>query len=1438
MAQDDYYVDPRFAPNLGFKELKPTPEVPAEEPQETGWLEGFKTHIAQHNWLVNAPIAASNALDTISELTKEGAGYDFNPLQDKYLNLVSPEHYSALATAATEGEVFRRVAMIQREVENREILKTAPITSVLAGGFADVATSPWLWLPVGTGLTSAKWGTEILQSAGRTALSFGVAEAINETILQKSQMTRSTQESVTNVGMATFMGGLFGGAGGIYRSAELPFYKKMVSETLGGKIVKLKLNKNFEVEGLNIYNDSAGAMRVELIDMPGSRLLGWGKEGKLRPARPIIWALGKWARNPVILGLSSKSPTVVWFTSKTYEHNMDVVKNAVMGKNVEQSIQTRLREWEAKGILASVKMNRFYAEYLGLDPSQTMRNIAKRTFKDFPDKLNFPDFQREIMIAMTSGEPVADGIMNKAAKELYSEFYEPITKELQALEILAPDIQPKMAVQYINRLYDQAYMIQNPVKVKEFLRAEFTKTNEKIMAETQERSVLQEQIEQMTGLIDEAVDKEAAAPFIEQRKLLRNQVKDINDAIKEKVLKGEYDPDMLVGDYGMSHAEIEELKALKEPSEVMDAQIKVLQSDLQKMGTLKNLKTFLNDEITGVSSGAISEVAASVEKFGVNKTLKAVKQYRSSIIAAEKEINKQSSSLRAKIKEQNDLIKDLQMQKADKKLHIKSLEGKLAQLPKNEKKQARSLKTEIASEVKNLESIPGLIKEAQALKKPLETEIAGIKDARELVNVSKESAGEALPFIEKAIKNLSAKELEQQINMIEKGIRKINREGLKIGRIQRNQIRRDIKELKAKKADYEAELELKMESKEGGLLAIDEKLYYQDKTGKFRLKDIDYGTIRLRQLLDESELLMAAEDTYKTLTSQTEEQLLQALMDSAKLGSSGNNPFMPRSLMISDKSLYQNKLLSSDFASTVRTFSLRMGRLIEMKKMLGSHGFNDATDTPLKWLAYKIDQDYTAFSRQLESMQKAEIAGKTGKELEALEKKHQGQNAKLNADLERDQKIVAITYQRITGTVPRSRKELLKMARISNNYSYATQLGALALLISQDLVSPIFNHGAVKWIKGGVIPFIDMVALASKDNKLKVKEWMEDILVGLETESALYGLAHDTRDKVEFASGWLDRNMAAAATTMGIVNFSNAFGSLATKIAAHTSMSSNLRRLVKLVDGTIGKSDAIALGNLGLRDERLAKIILNQFEKHGEKIRGAYVPGWEKWGSEAGLTAEEQYAIANAKKLFMGAIQKDIKSTIFSGSNIASYPLELDPNGLSKAFLTYMGWMFNATANYTVPLLQRYDQNRVNGLIAMWAASTTVEPLRALSRGQDPDLDPATLFKKGLLNSGALGLPLSLFNTANSMGRVAQDLQLDRFKYRDRGLALSAGAPGTLGAAILNFVGMAANSDWNKKEIEGLTRTIPLAHAIEFRAIINKAIESLSVKDKPERGKD
>lgn len=1149
---EDYYVDPQRRPPTGLLELKGEAPLPTE-PEKEPWLKSFKTDLAHRSWAVNAPIAVNNVLETISELSKQGEAPDFNAAQDQYLNLVDAPYRHLLATSATEGELYRRVAMIQREVENKQQLQNAPITAMLASGFVDVASSPWNWLPTTWGLRSIKFGTEFGKSALKGAVSFAASEIVNESILQASQLTRSTKESLTNVGFAAILGGMFGGVGGIYRSAELPFYKKMLSETLDGKIVKFKLNKDFNIEGLNIYDDSAGSMKATFVDMKGSRLMGWGKDGKLSPARPLIWALGKWARNPVVLGLSSKSPTVVWFTGKTYEHNMDVVKNAVMGQNLERSLQSKMRKWEAKGILASVKMNRLYAEYLGLDPNKYATNITKRKFGNFEGKVNFNDFQRQIMIGITSGEPLIDPIMNRGAKELYAEFYEPVTKDLIDLELLAPDIQPAMAVQYINRLYDQNYLITNPVKAKEFLRSQFAETNQKVIEARFKELSLEDEIQQVHGLLEQATNDEAKELFNAQLKELNTQLKAERDALHERTLKGEFSPDMITGEFNKAHPE--------------------------------------------------------------------------------------------------------------------------------------------------------------------------------------------------------------------------------------------------------------------------------------------KSTAKLRPVLNDTDLINSAKDTYETLTKQTEEQILQNMLDSSSFGSGGENPFMPRSLMISDKALYENFFLSSDFASTVRTFNLRMGRLIEMHKMLRQKGWNPEMGSPLAWLAYKVDQDYVAFGNQLEFRHKAELEGVTGKELEKLELKHKHENLALNEEMNRDLKILRTTYQRITGTVPKTNKELLQMARISNNYAYATQLGALTLLQTQDLVSPIFNHGVDKWIRGGVIPFIDQVAFLSKKHGEAVNEWMRDITVGIEIESALYGLAHDTRDVIEFKTSWLDRNMAKAATAMGLVNLSSAYGTLATKIAANTSMASNMRRLSKLMEGKLGKSDAIQLGKLGLRDEKIAAVIWDQFKKHGEKIRGSYIPGWQKWGTTE-TDAAYQKLVMEVKDTFMNAIKQDINSTIFTGSNIASYPLELDPQGLNKAFLTYMGWIFNATSNYTIPLFQRFDKNRIEGAMAMYFAACTVSPLRELIKGKEPDLEPSTLFKKGILDSGILGLPVSLFNTANSMGRVFNDLQLSRYKYRDRGLTFGAGAPMMLAQGMVNIAGQLWNNDWNHKELEELTRLIPLAQAMEFRAILNKAIESLALEEKPQRGKD
>jgi len=163
-----------------------------------------------------------------------------------------------------------------------------------------------------------------------------------------------------------------------------------------------------------------------------------------------------------------------------------------------------------------------------------------------------------------------------------------------------------------------------------------------------------------------------------------------------------------------------------------------------------------------------------------------------------------------------------------------------------------------------------------------------------------------------------------------------------------------------------------------------------------------------------------------------------------------------------------------------------------------------------------------------------------------------------------------------------------------------------------------------------------------------------------------------------------------------------------------------------------------------------------------------------------------------------------------------------------SAILPYMGWIFSAQANYMIPLFQRVDPNKILGFFAMTAMSALSDPIREIAIGKEPDLDPGTLLKKGILGGGFTGLAGDIFNKANVVGNIFPDIKLDR--YERKGLEIFGPITGLLNTGA-KTAGMFANLEFNKKDLENALFALPLMRAIEFRYAVHQLIEQMNIPE-------
>ncbi len=124
--------------------------------------------------------------------------------------------------ANTTADVLAVKRQIDREAEDRKTIARSGWAGV-AANFAAGLFDPVNLIPVGgEAYRVGKIGGDILKGALVTARAGLLASTATEALMQGSQLTRTANESITNIGMATFLGGVLGGSvGAVRRAAEV-----------------------------------------------------------------------------------------------------------------------------------------------------------------------------------------------------------------------------------------------------------------------------------------------------------------------------------------------------------------------------------------------------------------------------------------------------------------------------------------------------------------------------------------------------------------------------------------------------------------------------------------------------------------------------------------------------------------------------------------------------------------------------------------------------------------------------------------------------------------------------------------------------------------------------------------------------------------------------------------------------------------------------------------------------------------------------------------------------------------------------------------------------------------------------------------------------------------------------------------------------------------
>jgi hypothetical protein len=442
----------------------------------------------------------------------------------------------------------------------------------------------------------------------------------------------------------------------------------------------------------------------------------------------------------------------------------------------------------------------------------------------------------------------------------------------------------------------------------------------------------------------------------------------------------------------------------------------------------------------------------------------------------------------------------------------------------------------------------------------------------------------------------------------------------------------------------------------------------------------------------------------------------------------------------------------------------------------------------------------------------------------------------LKKDLDKAEKLMSDGYKVYMGNYVDNTKATTRISNGVKQFTAATLLGNVPILQLTEFFTPMFKFMFNEYVYDGLVPAIKRAVYIGKE---RLKEWggqnVEYIRGSFADAGLGMNMANGARMESLFGYGTqyqpktlVERYVNNLAHFSAQVNLSNAISDFQETAVSFASQAKTIRTLKRYSEGLKLTKDEIArLDILRLNPEKWAKKIIEQFEKHGEEIEGSFISNFHKWDSyptkKGGPTGFE------ASQIFRIAIEKDVRSVI-TKPNLLDIPFGMrDP--LMSMMTQFLSWTFASTLNFGMPLLTAPDKQKFIGISLMMASGAMIDPLRALARGEEPDLDFDKLALSAMTNSGVFGWPWEAIQKLNAGidMPLLRPFQADRFKRK--GAAAMIGGP-ALGMAdsMLSILSALANGEMNQKDGEKAARfAYPYFGAWYLRQPVHNIIESFGL---------
>lgn len=480
------------------------PEEPDEGPSAFGRL--LPTGAREPGYIEEAfrlESTVTNAFDVLSRPVFEPEP-DHTPLDVIKDTPYESNYLDNFIGSRSEAETRSIMSRIDREEQARETVNRAGLPGMVAAMAAGVLDPTTLVPAAGywkLGMSATRAARTGVRAAEAAAIAGGVV-AGQEAVLQGAQETRTSMESLFNIGAATFAGGVLGGAVGLLSRADLDRIAESVNV------------------GLPVTRAEEAAMFDKAVSAGAAATDAARGTGELKGAAGAEKAFS--FQDPLIRLQTSSFPAARSAVRDLAETPLTLAENAEgIATTIGGSVETQVKMAEAPLAEAMADMDRAFADYFfgGKTRLAGVRaGIARMTGRS--NKMSYAEFKEQVWEALLAGDSHSIPEVQKAASSLRSRVFDPLKDEAIELRLLPSDVKPLDDVGYVPRLYNT-----EAIRAR---RAEFV--------EILSRNFASRQKEMMERLDDLEARTGADGPVKEFEELTEAEIRSVADQVTDTIL--------------------------------------------------------------------------------------------------------------------------------------------------------------------------------------------------------------------------------------------------------------------------------------------------------------------------------------------------------------------------------------------------------------------------------------------------------------------------------------------------------------------------------------------------------------------------------------------------------------------------------------------------------------------------------------------------------------------------------------------------------------------------------------------------------------------------------------------------------------------------------------------------------------------------------------